>query len=190
MLFFRRSLFLVCWLLVSLPAFSGPAAPTPGNPFLGVNLASAEAGFDVLPDATSSGYGFKIGVAYPQSRFYGSLDFYSWDEADSLVISAHYDRLFNLHPVLTAFAGVNASLTDFELSGRYDPKDFDTGPGLGAQAGFLVHLSQRWALELGVRSDRFWVDAKVRAEDQAMDEIAFESMTLSYISLVFTSLGP
>lgn len=190
-MFLLKSVFLLlAAAFLSLPTWAGPAQPTEGDPFWGVNLASAEAGFDVLPDSSSSGYGFKIGVVYPKSRIYGSLDFYSWDEADSLVISAHYDRLFSLHPAVTAFAGVNASLTDFELNSRYDPKDFDTGPGFGAQAGLILQLSQRWALEAGVRADRFWVDARVRAEDQSLDAIGLESITLGYLSLVFTSLGP
>ena len=179
-----------CILLLSTQVFARAAEPTAGNPFVGLNFASAEAEFDGLPDDQSRGFGFKLGVGYPASRLYASLDFYSWEEAESLVISAHYDRLLRVHPYLTLFLGVNASLTDFEIDGRYDPKDFDTGPGVGAQAGILIPLSRSWQLEAGVRSDRFWVDAEVRAEDQPLDKLGFEAMSLGYVSLVFTSLGP
>lgn len=182
----RITLGLLCAGL-SLNSAAQKAPPTNGNPFVGLNLSLAEVHYDVLDTETSVGRGFTLGLLYPDSRVYATLDFYGWRDAEATVIRANYDRVWSLHSHVSAFAGVNGSLMDLELAEQYNPKKFDTGPGLGVQAGLTFHVTNRWAIESGVRWDRFWVSSNVRVEGLGVNEIAVRTTALGYVNLSYIS---
>lgn len=184
-----QSRLVVGWLCgcLSMHSAARAAPPVDANPFVGVNMSFTQVGYDVLANDTGVGHGFQVGLLYPESRVYASLDFHEWSDSSGVVIRAHYDRLFPLHNPIRAFVGVNGSLVDFELAERYQPEKFDTGPGVGVQAGVVFPLSKRWAFESGLRFDRFWVSSNVREKALDIEGIRLRSTASGYVSLSYVS---
>ncbi|WP_404420075.1 hypothetical protein [Marinospirillum sp.] len=159
------------------------ADPRRPDPFVGISLSFSEIVMDQLPSDTSFGKDVQIGVIYPQKRIYASLDFRDWDEADTRVIGAHYDRLWSLGRRATAFAGVQGALADFDLNDKHQTEAHKTGPGLGVQAGAFWRLGDNWQLETGVRHTRF----QVEIDSQLVEGNKLESISEAYFSLTYRS---
>jgi|AntRauTorcE11897_2_1112592.scaffolds.fasta_scaffold01020_1 hypothetical protein len=167
-------------LCLSTQAQADPQRP---DPFVGINVSLAQIGMDTLPEDTTQGKGIQFGVIYPNQRVYAHLAFQDWDEAETRVIAAHYDYLWHLDSRITAFVGIQGALADFDLSGIHQTEVYETGPGLGAQAGALWELGRGWVLETGLRYTRFQVDIN----SQLVGETRLESLSEGYLSLFYRS---
>ena len=171
------------FLLAALLVFATTlwAKDSSARPMVGVGMASVDADFSGLKNDQDEVFVFKAGVVFATSRIYADWSLHTWPEAETVVIRANYERLFTLLPRLQLFAGINTSLVDLDIDSMHLQEDYETGPGLGAQAGILAHLGAGWYLEAGARYNYFWVDSPSEIEGR----VELNSMSEAFASLVF-----
>ncbi|SFC37287.1 hypothetical protein SAMN05660443_2397 [Marinospirillum celere] len=151
------------------------------RPFLGVGVSQFDVDFTGIPESQTQVPVYKLGVQLPSSRFYADWSFHYWPEAETIIIRASYDRLFTLGPRLQLFAGINGSLADFHLDSSHQQEEFDTGPGLGVQAGLLVQLADYWYLEAGGRYSHYWLETS----SELVDPVELNATYETFATLMF-----
>ena len=156
-------------------------------PMFGVRLALAEAKFSgfqpaSLNSASTTGYGFMLGVTSGAHRVYADLNFYSWDTADTRTIHANYDYIWRSGKAWQVFTGVYGGLVDLETAAV---NKYQSGPSAGVQAGVLLPLgTSGWNLETGLRYGGF--SAKLLNPD-TNQEVKIKTQAEGFISLNFSS---
>lgn len=170
---------LLGWLLVLPTAVL--AKDTPGRPMVGVGAAVVDAQFTGIENDRVNVTVFKAGVVFARSRIYADWSLHTWPEAQTVMIRANYERLFEISPRVQLFAGINTGLVDLDLDSIHVQEDYETGPGLGAQAGLLAHLGAGWYLEAGARYNYYWVDSP----SAVSDKVELNSTSEAFVSLVF-----
>lgn len=165
-------------LLLSVPALAQDAEV---RPMLGLGVSQFDVDFTGIPERQTQVPVYKVGVHLAASRFYADWSFHRWPEAETVIIRASYDRLFDVHPRVQAFAGINGSLADLHLDSQHQQEDFDTGPSLGVQAGFLARLVDHWYFEVGGRYSHYWLETS----SELVDTVELNATYEVFSSLLF-----
>ncbi|WP_114417335.1 hypothetical protein [Marinospirillum perlucidum] len=150
-----------------------------GDPFMGVGGSLGHLDLEPLDSSQASGIGVRLGVVYPDHRLHAQLNFHTWDEAETRVMAAHYDRLWSLTSGLELFAGVRGALVDLDLAAKHQTEEYVTGPGLGLQSGLIWEFSRGWSLETGLRFTRF----QVEIDSQLAGKTELQALNEGYVSL-------
>lgn len=151
------------------------------KPMLGLSVAAAEMRFDGFSNDHLLVPVYRLGVVHQSSRVHAEWSFHEWQDAETVVIRASYDHLFDLSEQTAFFVGFHAALADFKLAVEHQQPVHETGPGLGLQAGLIRKLAAGWQLEAGGRAARYTVES----DSVLKGRVAIDSLVEGYLGLLF-----